>query len=398
MNYLYRISFITFFAGMVLFAYRNQWIIIRSPWIRMQTAAVSVQEAHKKKVKIWRYQQGLPIFEQQHMLWDEKNIAINASRLVNAYLSLLYEENMLDKKIEVQAVTVNPTGTELGINFSHNIFQEEQSIHTKWMLIEGLLQTIREQIPAIKSVNLLVNHHPLPDHHLDFSHAWPIEGFLTVAEPHLSTAVHKKETRTLTIMLEPAGDAHYTGRIIEDAFERGISLQCAQELKKVLESTCKNSRIILSRFPGETLEPLQNAAFANRLKTDVYITLSMYPLPLSRAKNDPLTEINLYYFLYHPATDFWQRATATLSCEPYHQAHIPHSRTSQLLAHTLFKNLQNTKPLAGKLTHCGGLPVKPLIGVAAPALIIELGLAHKNAWQALVVQLAQQICDLLPLI
>ena len=37
-----------------------------------------------------------------------------------------------------------------------------------------------------------------------------------------------------TIMIDPAGDAKHTGRLIQDTLERGISLQCAEELKKNL--------------------------------------------------------------------------------------------------------------------------------------------------------------------
>ena len=39
-------------------------------------------------------------------------------------------------------------------------------------------------------------------------------------------------SKKFTIMLDPSGDAKHTGRIINKTFERGISLQCAEVLKK----------------------------------------------------------------------------------------------------------------------------------------------------------------------
>jgi len=397
MNSLYRISLFAFLIGGLIFAYRSQWIIIRAPWTNRQAHAQQSIQAHKKAVKIWHFKQNKLIFEPQQIIWDEQNITLNTMRLVNAYLHLLYEENGIDKKIQVQAVTGNPTGNELCINFSHELFQEEQPIYTKWMLIEGLLQTVREQIPTLKTLFFLVNHRPMQDHHLDFSRPWPAEGFLTTTRAHDQTVPSLISSQQLcTIMIEPAGDAQYTGRVIDDMFERGITLQCAQELKKVLESLNKNCRVVLSRFPGEIVEPLQNAAFANRLKTTLYVAINMYQLPhTTQQTTDAVPEINVYHYLYHPTTDFWQRNSALLTCEPYHQAHVPQSLTSHAIAHTLFKNLKQIKPFAGELKRCAGLPLKSLSGIVAPAIIIELGIPHKHAWQALMVQLAQHINQLI---
>lgn len=398
MNYLYRISIVAFLVGGLAFAYHNTWIIIRMPWAHTQHGAQQNIEAHKKQIKIWHFKHNKFIFEPQNIIWDEQNISLNAGRMINAYLHLLYEENSIDKKIQVQAITCNPAGNELYVNFSHELFQEEQPIHRKWMLIEGLLQTLREQIPALKTIFFLVNHRPLQDHHLDFSRPWPSEGFLSItthvnkqALPHLCSP-----QETCTIMLDPTGDAQYTGRVIDDTFERGITLQCAQELKKILESFDNNSRVVLSRFPGEIVEPLQNAAFANRLKTTLYIAIQMYQLPhTNNTAHDQMPEINVYHFLYHPVTDFWQRNTNALTCEPYHQAHLQNSLMSHAIAHTFFNNLKQIKPFGGQLKQCAGLPLKSLTGIVAPAFIIEMGMPHKDSWQTLILQLAQQIHQLI---
>src|SRR5579859_5868722 len=76
----------------------------------------------------------------------------------------------------------------------------------------------------------------------------------------------QEQVKPFSIMLDPAGDAQITGRIIDDSYERGITLQLCEDIKKQLEADHpKNTRIVLTRFPGETIDPLQNANFANRL-------------------------------------------------------------------------------------------------------------------------------------
>ena len=391
MRYLYLISLGTLLCGGLLFAYRNNWIILRTPW--GHSTVQQTHDAEKKKITISHYGRHGLVSEPHHMVWHAEHIPLNALRLTNGYLTTLYEEALLDKKIQLQHASTSTTQQELLLNFSHDLFPEAAPIYEKWMIVEGLLKTIRDELPTIKQVRLLVNHKPLVDHHLDFSKSWPVEGFLnTPAQTVAPSAVQRAQQ--VTIMLEPAGDAQYTGRIIDDAFERGITLQCAQELTTLLESKMLASgarmRITLSRFPGEVLEPLQNAAFANRLATNAYITISMYQFP-HETKRDRAAEIAIYYFAYHPTTDFWQRQTHDLTCEPYHQAHLATSVRSNALAHTLCNSLRTAKPFAGTVNHCHGLPVKPLIGITAPALLIEIGLPHKDAWQTLVLQLAQHI-------
>jgi len=64
------------------------------------------------------------------------------------------------------------------LSFDHNIFAKEETIFKKWMLIEGLLKTLAFNGIAISYVQFLVQHQQLHDAHLDFSLAWPIQGFM----------------------------------------------------------------------------------------------------------------------------------------------------------------------------------------------------------------------------
>ena len=181
-----------------------------------------------------------------------------------------------------------------------------------------------------------------------------------------------------TIMIDPAGDAKHTGRLINDTFERGIALQCAEQLKAAIIQKFPNVRVILTRVPGETIQPLQNASCANRLGVDFYISLYFYHEPLNQG------HVALYYYLENPATDLWYQPKS-LTLYQVNQAHIIHLKTTEKWGQILLKSFEN-KNISKFFQPRGlfGIPFTPLIGIKAPAIAIEAGLKNKQDWQQLI--------------
>jgi N-acetylmuramoyl-L-alanine amidase len=187
-----------------------------------------------------------------------------------------------------------------------------------------------------------------------------------------STAQHQP----FTIMIEPSGDAKHAGRAIDDCFERGITLQCSQHLKKVLEQMIPGIRVILSRFPGESLEPLQNANFANRLAVNLYISLHFFE------EKEEKPTLYLYYFLYNPTTDYWKNKAENLSFITYDQAHKNFLNSTKMYANSLYSMLQSScYKNQFELKGIFGIPFKPLIGISAPAIAFEGSLKSKDDWK-----------------
>lgn len=179
-------------------------------------------------------------------------------------------------------------------------------------------------------------------------------------------------TKPITIMLDPAGDAKHTGRQLEDSFERGITLQCAEQLKRVLEEQYPNIRVVLTRFPGETLQPLQNANFANRLQVDFYVSLQFYQ------EKGIKPQLHVYQFSY--GDDFITR-TFDVAFYRYDQAYLQHNTATTNFAQQILNALQQKKYT--KYFEVKGLfklPFKPLIGIKAPAVAIEASLKTKQDW------------------
>lgn len=208
----------------------------------------------------------------------------------------------------------------------------------------------------------------------------------------LCNAFVKNSAHQFTLMLDPAGDAKHAGRVIEDSFERGITLQCAEKLKKELEFYNPNVRVILTRFPGESLEPLQNANFANRLEVDLYISFHFYYEDL------PKPELFIYYFV-NDTTDSWQKPTTSLSFLAYDKAHRDKLARTKNAAQTLEKFLK--QELYTSLFECKGvfgIPFKPLVGIIGPALGIEMSLKKKDQWITYLKPLCQSIINVIAML
>ena len=83
-------------------------------------------------------------------------------------------------------------------------------------------------------------------------------------------------TRNALSFIDPSGDAKRTGRQIGDNFERGLTLQCAEKIKELVEQLAPHIKIIITRMPGDVVYDLQNASLSNRLNADLYINLNFY--------------------------------------------------------------------------------------------------------------------------
>lgn len=161
-------------SGMLFFALYNQWIIIKFPSFAPLSTNASL--INKKKITLHFFHQDKWKTEIQDQLWTE-NVTKNLSQLINSWLVVLDDERIISKKTVLQSALVSHSGTAY-ISFDHNVFSKEDPLFKKWMIIEGLLKTIRTNEIPIQQVQFLIQHQQLNDPHLDFSMPWPIHGFM----------------------------------------------------------------------------------------------------------------------------------------------------------------------------------------------------------------------------
>ncbi len=199
--------------------------------------------------------------------------------------------------------------------------------------------------------------------------------FTTFASINMSAA---------TILLDPAGDAHSSGRKVHTTFEHGLSMQCAQALQQEIKKLYPEHRILISRAPGESVDHMQRINFSNRLQVDLFVHISFYAQPHSHYTLD------MYRYCTEP-TDDWTKKSETLTFTPLHQAHLRNNEINKRITNTMFNKLSNVKWLTVKQPLA--IPHKPLLGITSPALAIEIGIPESLTWKPLVEPLVNALCS-----
>jgi len=167
-----------FIIGLITCAYLNNWIIIRLPYrSNVNEQWYTAPTTSKKKVTIffwkhdqWRKEMTQLIWHQEH----EKNI----ETITKAWLSVLEDEGLITTPARLQSVLLSPPKTLAYLSFDRNFLPPDGPTYDKWLRIEGLLKTIRENNIPIAHVQFLVDQQPMSDYHLDFSNPWSVAGFL----------------------------------------------------------------------------------------------------------------------------------------------------------------------------------------------------------------------------
>lgn len=162
-------------CGIIYVGINDQWIIICSPFLNTKKPELA-SKTTKKHAVLYYWHNNSWHQEQASILYCD-NISNNIKLLINEWLSLNEAEQIIEKKVALESALICTSGQELFLSFSRNIFGKDESLFGKWMRIEGILKTIRENNNAIQTVRFLVHHQPLRDTQLDFSFSWPVQGF-----------------------------------------------------------------------------------------------------------------------------------------------------------------------------------------------------------------------------
>lgn len=189
------------------------------------------------------------------------------------------------------------------------------------------------------------------------------------------------------VILDPSGDAKRTGRRIGDNFERGLTLQCAEKIKEYIEQHAPWIKVMITRMPGDMVYDLQNASLSNRLQADFFINLNFY--------HSQETKPTLFLYQFSYGNDF-ACCNQGLILRSYDEAYtINKPLTDEMVQ--IFKTslLQHTYQSMFTVAGKYALPIKPLIGIVAPSICIEMGLKNKELWVHYVEPLAQSILGVL---
>lgn len=179
MKYTTAISLIivSFVIGIALYAYQKEWLIIVPPYATAIHQSESIdQDVQHHKVALYFFKHKQWQKEEINCIWSS-DIAQNVKTVTNNWLTLLEDEKIIDKDIQVVSAVIS-SNKELFLSFNKDPFNKQDATYTKLMIIQGLLKTIHENKIAVQSVRFLIHHQTLIDDHLNFSISWPISGFI----------------------------------------------------------------------------------------------------------------------------------------------------------------------------------------------------------------------------
>jgi hypothetical protein len=186
-----------------------------------------------------------------------------------------------------------------------------------------------------------------------------------------------------TIILVPWGDATQQGRgrIIGDSFERTISWKIATEVQQHLRNTHPHVAVLISRQPGDVLEPWATAQYANHTQADCAFVLGCYP------QNNTVLSCDLYMYRAKGNNRIkTQQPLRFLRCD---QAYQLAGEKTHSIAQCCAESLRTNKTL--QIHGPFSLPCTPLCGFAVPAVHCEWGLPHEESWRSCVMPLVDAL-------
>jgi len=174
-NAYFKPIFFCFAAGLIFCAWQKSWIIFN--FHTVDPSPYQNSKAHKRSANLYFWQNHQWINEKVELLWCTDQ-STNLSNLIQAWLAVLNETKADQIKITLQSTLISETGQAAYLSFNQNPFDKEDSTYQKLMLFESLLKTIRSSNLSISSIQLLVQHHPIQDPHLELELPWPVQGFI----------------------------------------------------------------------------------------------------------------------------------------------------------------------------------------------------------------------------
>lgn len=182
MRKLYFFIVVFFFLGCFYFLIHQKVIIVlcNRPGIKNNKVLNSHLKDKRtiiKNITLYFEADGVLKPDKRSIVWGA-NISVNVSNLVNHWLSLIYQEQIINKKVALKSVAISQSGLDIYLSFDFSFLSSNWSIFKKWLVVESLIKTIRELDLQFNTVFFLVNNLILEDDHLDFSCGWTTIGFM----------------------------------------------------------------------------------------------------------------------------------------------------------------------------------------------------------------------------
>ncbi len=184
-----------------------------------------------------------------------------------------------------------------------------------------------------------------------------------------------------TIMLSPFGNNNSQGRSLKSNFESSIAHQFVHALAQELETNFPTIRIRMSHEKTDCITPLQIASMANCLPVDLFIQFQFY------------SEHESKICIYHCSNnnDFLCKCWDLSWCQAG-QAYLINKKNSAAWAQKI-ANVLSSADNSKWFSVVGpyAIPLKPMVGIIAPSLLIEIGLANDDDWKQMIAPITESL-------
>lgn len=375
--------------GILFYLWQNSMLFIALT-LPVAPAHRTVHHAGQHTIATIVYWKNGATVSEQHGIIEQESVAARCDTLVHAWYTVLESEKMLNPDTVIESVMYATTTQELFISWKKTPFIKTHTLYEKWLIVESLLATLRHAQLPIKTVLMLHNGGTLSDIHLAMEHPWPLAGFMpskqSIAHPTLGATLKESP---VTILLDPYGDTATPGRTVFDAFERGLTLRCAEALKMKLEELIPYARVLISKEPGQSVEKWHTAALANKIPVDLCIALGM--------TEGKTLSMQTYRMSLEPTSAYAAAHSAVVrDCIPYSMAHLPYSGLTAQCAQLFDTGLTQASRGVIQISHTVALPCARLIGMVPPALYCEMCLVQRDDWRLCVEPIAVACSTIAP--
>jgi N-acetylmuramoyl-L-alanine amidase len=181
------------------------------------------------------------------------------------------------------------------------------------------------------------------------------------------------------ISLNPAAP---TDRAICDYTEEYLAFEICQAIQTKLTAAHNQIQVNLTREPGAELSRIQIANRANQAQINLFLSLHVYQTCNSKPT------INIFYYAK-------QRFCSNLSFTNlnfinYSDAYLANCDQTINWGHKITNYLDQNKKQQFEIEPLVGLPFKPLAGIQAPTLSIEIGLKNSD-WHLYITPITEAI-------
>ena len=168
-------------AGFTFFLLQRNWLIIYFAFGDSQESrelvATKKSSSCRRTINFCFWKDDRLQNEPTVLIWFQAE-ADNVRHIINTWLAFLYEERLVDRRINLETVALSEFKQRVYLSFDQAPFGREWAIQKKWFFLEALCRTISGTGTSIKEIVFLVNQQPMVDDHLALSQPWPIDGFM----------------------------------------------------------------------------------------------------------------------------------------------------------------------------------------------------------------------------